>query len=79
MRYWVCWISPPSGRQMSPLIQYLYDFRDRCGQRRRLLTTVARRLDMFVAMVMTGVDITLQYPTLVAGFPRSQEALAYYR
>lgn len=45
----------------------------------RNLTTVGKTLDMFIDMGLKAVDITIQYPTLVKEFPRSQDYLEYYK
>lgn len=45
----------------------------------RNLTSVGKTLDMFADMGLKVVDVTIQYPTLVKEFPRSQDYLEYYK
>lgn len=45
----------------------------------RNLTSVGKTLDMFADMGLKVVDVTIQYPTLVIEFPRSQDYLEYYK
>lgn len=42
-------------------------------------TTIEKTLDRFVDMGLKVVDITIQYPTLVKGFPHSGDYLEYYK
>jgi len=43
------------------------------------LTMVDKDLDMFVQMGIDCVDVTIQYPLFVKGFPRADEYLSYYK